>query len=469
MLGQEEQQEDSVQGIPQRIQDIRSGFRNTKVRRDTCERVLRDHYEHLRNSDLESQEYIARSLNVLNEVLKQPEHFDQKLLTDYITEVIRFVRNTGLGFEFGKVFIDRLMSFYKQAGYSLIELYLEKANFIPIDAHEHIDREKVFLEAKRYTEETNDKEGLVRVLLALTEYYTATSQYKKSISFCKECEQIIIKDDHLQQYYPTVLTNLGINYFTLFDLQQTRYYLLQAKELLEKDVSEQRERGDQFSGKRVLGTVLHYLGRDAERRGDLPGTMAYYIEGHRYQQLGTEDLDAIAFYHLRMAELLISASLIEQARDHLQKSQQMINDIVIAGTAMTQVRAAWADIYDKEGHYEKAKECIKGAIEEARQRNIHRIELRCLVKLFLLEIRYIRIHYAVFVVFQILKTWRGGELQRSGGLRLLKSTSVIPFQLSRQFYQFLARRKTPLSSIHACTCPMHLTPELQEKNHTDAY
>ncbi len=461
MLIQEQEQHNPLgQGITQKILTIQSSFRNHKDRRGAFERVLRDHYEHLRNSDSESQEYIARSLHLLNDVLKQPEHFDQKLLIGYITEVIHFVESAGLRSEFNEAFIDRIMSVYRQAGYSLINLYLVKVKFFSAYKNEHAEQEKTLLEARKYAEDFGDQEGLVRVLLSLAGYYESISHHKKSIAFCEECEKLIIRNQELKKYYPTVLKNIGINYFTLFDLQRTKYYLSQAKELLEKDMTEEHERGDEYFGKRVLGTVLHYLGRDAERRGNLQAAIAYYIAGHRYQELSSEDLGAIAFYHLRIAELLISIPLLDQARDHLQKSQQIINDTAIAHP---QVSAAWMHFYEKAGNYKKAKRCIKYAVEEARQRNTHRLELWCLLKLFLLELRHFRFHSAALVAFQILKTWHDGEFQRRGA-KPFNSVSVVLLQILRQLHRFLPGEKTSLTSIQACICPMHADTAFQENN-----
>jgi tetratricopeptide (TPR) repeat protein len=389
----------------------------------------------------------------LNEVLKQPGLFDQTLLTNYISEIIRFVRNTGLGFEFGTAFIDRIMTVYREAGYPLTELYLAKARFIPIEAHEHIERERVFLEARRYVEDVHDQEGLARILLTLSEYYTGISQYKQSIRCCQECEQLLLGNTHLLKYYPTILVNLGINYFLLLDSKKTRYYLLRAKELLEKEELRQHERGDQYFGIRILATVLHYLGRDALRRGDVHSTMEYYVQGHQYQQLGSEDLDAIAFYHLRIAELLVSASLLDYARDHLYMSQEITNKIVIAGTALEQISSAWASIYDKEGDYKSAQESMQEAIKEAKRRNIYRVEQLCLARLLLFELRHLRLLRALYVVFQILKSMRGGELRENGIFSFVRALRLVQqFQIPLHMLLGRARKEAPLL---ACTCPIH--------------
>jgi tetratricopeptide (TPR) repeat protein len=434
--------------ITQRILAIQAGFQNKEDRRNALERVVCDHYEHLRSSSSASQEYIARSLNVLNDVLKYPKQIEQKLFTHYIAEILRFVGNVGLGFEFGEAFIDRIMVVYRQCGYSLIELYLAKAKFFPIDAHEHGVREKIFFDAKKYAEEVGDYDGLISILLALTDYYTATGQYKKSINTCKKCENIIKENSVLSGYQPFILASLGVTYFTMCDPMKARRYLLMAKEMAE-NANDDDVKAEKYSINSILEWILHYLGREAERSGDLYSAMVYYVKGHQYQQLVSEDPGGIAFYHLRVAEVLIAASRLDQAREHLQKSQEIIANIVIAGSAHEQVRATWAEFYDKAGEYEKARESIKGSIKEAERRNVLPIELLCLLKLLSLEIRYRRVRRSILAAVQFLKRWRGI-------LKILRNIAFARLLFSKQLSHLFGKKISSQSSLDKCMCPMHL-------------
>lgn len=446
------------QEIEQRISRIRRGFQRANDRRVAFERVLRDHYEHLRSSETVTREYVEKSLVALHGALNQPELVEQQLLIDYIAEVVRCVGNVGLGYEFGEAFVDRAIEVYRQAEYSLTSLYLVKAHFLPFDEIEHPDRERLFLEAKHYAQEHGEQEGLARVLLEMSEYYTTTSHYQKALTACKECEHLIKANSQLQKYSSSVLANLGINYFSLLDLNHASFYLLQAYQLLTEEITAQSERGDPHFGKRVLATVLHYLGRVAEMKGELRSALQYYVEGHRYQQMAAENPDAIAFYHLRMGELLTSASLFDQAREHLEKSQEMINDIVIVGTARIQLRLAWAVIYNHEGDYRRARECIQGALDEARQKQTSRVELYCLLKLFRLEIRHMHLQRALYATYQIAKTLRDGELSRNGAFlpaRLLVSLKFV----WRSAYLFL-KDTNHKPSLQTCTCPIHQPAEV---------
>src|SRR6266849_10892988 len=138
--------------IEQKIQSIhatKAGFRQAKDRRNAFERVLRDYYDRLRTSQSPSQEDIVQSLHALYGALNTPELVDQQLLINFISVIIRFVENAGLGYAFSKAFMDKAISVYHQAGFSPIELYQEKASLLRLSQMESAEREQSLLEAKR--------------------------------------------------------------------------------------------------------------------------------------------------------------------------------------------------------------------------------------------------------------------------------------------------------------------------------
>jgi hypothetical protein len=112
------------QDVMLKIMAVKSNFRKSKDRQIAFERFLRDYYEHLHDSQNTTQEYLARSLTALHRSLDQPDLVEPELLVHYITEIVRFVGDVGLGSEFTEKFVDRAMQVYHQAGYSLTELYL---------------------------------------------------------------------------------------------------------------------------------------------------------------------------------------------------------------------------------------------------------------------------------------------------------------------------------------------------------
>ncbi len=447
--------------IEQKLQSIhatKAGFRQAKDRRNAFERVLRDYYDRLRTSQSPSQEDIAQSLHALYGALNTPELVDQQLLINFISVITRFVENAGVGYAFSKAFMDKAIRVYRQAGFSPIELYQAKADLLRLNQLESAEREQALMEAKRYAEVSGNVEKLLKVLLSCAVYYTEVSHYQKALQVCQECEQLIQRHSHLQKYKPKLLTFFGMNYTPLFKYQLAKSCLLQAKALLDADRGAEAENHDIWVSS--MDTIHHYLGRIAEGEGDVQEAMRYYVEASRYLQMFAQEPRArLAFYHLRLGELLISASLVEQARDHLLVSQEIFDAIQFASSGRLQVSLAWAALYSKEGNYARAHEYVLAAREEARNKHFPRGELWCLVKLFWLELGHFYLYRAIVTFIQALGTWRHGELRRNEGFRLfgyyLLQVLSTPFKLLKRTPHTVMGAGTLNARLNTCICPLH--------------
>src|SRR5207244_9830882 len=139
----------------------------------------RDYYEMLHASQSPTKDLIEKSLTALSGALKQ-QGLDQTLLINYIAEIIRFVENVGLGFEFGREYIDRAIDVYRRANAPLIDLYLAKAGLLGLDRLENPEQEITLLEARRYPGTTSDVEVLLSVLIRVDECYSSVSHYEKA-------------------------------------------------------------------------------------------------------------------------------------------------------------------------------------------------------------------------------------------------------------------------------------------------
>ncbi len=443
------------------IQATKADFRQARDRRNAFERVLRDYYDRLRIAQTPSQEDIAQSLHALYGALNTPELVDQQLLVNFISLITRFVENAGVGYAFSKAFMDKAIRVYQQAGFSPIELYEEKASLLRLNQLESAEREQALMEAKRYAEASGDAETLLKVLLSCAVYYTEVSHYQKALQVCQECEQLIQRHSHLQKYRPRLLAYLGMNYTPLFKYRLAESCLLQAKVLLDAE----RERLDVAENQEIrvssMDTVHHYLGRIAEAEGHVEEAMRYYVEEYQYLQLFAREPRArLAFYHLRLGELLISSSLLEQVRDHLLVSQEIFDAIQFASSGRLQVSLAWAALFGKEGNYARAREYILAAKEEARSKHFPRGELWCLVKLFWLEFGHVHLYRALVTFLQALGTWRHGELGRNERFRLFGHYAFqvlsTPFKWLRRAPHTVMGAGTFNAKLDTCHCYLHL-------------
>ncbi len=449
-------QEQAAQQLLQEIYDRQASYSSVETRKPAFESVLNERLAQLHNTNSSSQIHEDLLLPPLEQILKQPKLVKLDLLVAYMSEIVRFVENIGLGLKFVQEYLDKAIEVYEVEGYSLIDLYLTKAKYLRLDKLENPEREKALKTARKYAEEQQDKKELIKVLIALAEYYTEVSQYQESIQACHECENLIKENLKLSSiYYPIVLTNYAMNYFPLLKYDIAQEYLLQARRQLEITTSGKDDRPQE----RTIATVLHYLGRITEARGNLQDAMSFYIDGEKYQQMCPEELSASAFYHLRLGELLISANRQAEAKDHIRKSEELFLQIQFSSSGTIQTALAWASICDKEGKYGEAKRYTDKAIKEARARNFVRGELYCLVKLFWLELKHRKILSALYVFLQAMKTWRKGEIARNGGLNLvgqyLLQVLLTPIKLLLRSPHKVLGTAAFNSSISHCTCPKH--------------
>ena len=301
------------------------------------------------------------------------------------------------------------------------------------------------------------------MLLSCAVYYTEVSHYQKALQVCQECEQLIQRHSDLQKYKPKLLTFFGMNYTPLFKYQLAKSCLLQAKALLdvERDWGDEAEDHDIWVSS--MDTIHHYLGRIAEGEGHVQEAMRYYVEAYRYLQMFAQEPRArLAFYHLRLGELLISALLVEQARDHLLLSQEVFDAIQFSSSGRLQVSLAWAALYSKEGNYARAREYVLAAKEEVRNKHFPRGELWCLVKLFWLEVGHFHLYHAIVIFIQALGTWRHGELRRNEGFRLfghyLLQVLFTPFKLLKRTPHTVMGAGTLNARLTTCICPLHHAP-----------
>ena len=334
--------------IEQKIQNIgatKADFRQAKDRRNAFERVLRDYYNRLHTSQSPTQEDIAQSLRTLYGALNSPELVDQQLLINFISVITRFVENAGVGYAFSKAFMDKAIHVYRHAGFSPVELYQAKADLLRLNQLESAEREQALMEAKHCAEVSGNAETLLKVLLSCAVYYTEVSQYQKALQVCQECEQLIERHSYLQKYKPKLLTFFGMNYTPLFKYQLAKSYLMQAKAVLDAE----RDRWDEAENHDIwvssMETIHHYLGSHPRRRGTPARSDEYMLKGTAIYKCLLTSLAHVWLYHLRLAELLISASLVGQARDHLLLSQEIFDAIEFSSSGRLQVSLAWAALY----------------------------------------------------------------------------------------------------------------------------
>ncbi len=431
--------------ISEQIQDFRTQLRNSEFRAAPLEHALRDRIQQVKNKSLIDIDADAFSLlHTLDWALSQPQLIDPELLITYITELIRLMENAGAGLDF-RIVIDKALSLYEATDRPVVDLYLAKVEYLRLTDTESRQKEETLKEAAKIADKDRDR---IKVLLRQMQYYIDTSQYEQSIEVSRLCQALVEKNNELRSYLPKVYDLTGITYFYHFDYTAAREQLVQAVEI-----------GRTVSDAHTVGEASHYLGRIAMAQGDAHQAMEYFISGWQYQP---DNLADSAWYHLRMGNLLTSAGLIQQAKDHYQNAQDLFIRINYDGSALVQIELGWGDVRKAEKKYDLAERHYHQAFEFARSTGFSRGELLSLVKIFWLQL--FSLYRADQAVVTFMRGMTNTEVRRNLGARLVLSYLMdvllaLAKRLRGESFNVIGISAQFSTSIESCICPMHSKAE----------
>ena len=428
-----------VQKIYEQTRSYTVQLRDKKYRPDS-RTVLEDQIETIRKQHL--SQVVPDTYDLLHSLdwaLSHPELVQSDLLATYIAELIRLMENAGAGLDFREA-IDKVINFYQATGQSTVDLHLAKVEYLRLTDTESFEKEKSLETA---ADVAQSSEETIRVLLKFIQYYIDSSQYERAIKKCNEAINFVKNKTDIDKYSAKVFDLLGITYFYLFDYKTAKINLEKACEL-----------GTIFEDEHTLGESLHYLGRIAMDEGDFFQAMLNLIESSQHQ---TENVADIAWYHLRMGNLLTKSNLIKEACDHLAEAQELFTHIHYNGSALVQVELAWADVYKAQVDFQSAEDHIHKAIRFAKDTKFFRGELWCLVNLFWLQL--VHLHRIDKAIYTFLLAMASEEIRRNTGFRLVFSYIIkvllIPYKWLTNARYSVAGTTSLNIQLTACICPIH--------------
>lgn len=389
-------------------------------------------------------------LHTLDWALKNSYMLQPALLNAYISELIKIMENLGAGPDF-TIHIDQAISFYHEIGYPVFDLLLAKSRYLRLTEMDSLARKKALEAALKIVQEPKE---VSEALINLAIYYNDTSQYHQAIKICQQVLGLFEKENPTENK-ATALTLIGLNYFNLFEYDASKHYFeLGYQEALN------------FSDADNIATALHYLGRIEVNNGDLRKALTFFLEGQKYQD--TLDVGAHAFIELRIGELLIASGRLDQALDHLTLSRDTFGKMRFNSSGVIQAELAIADLYVAQKKYDKAETTIQKALEYTQNSKFFRGELLCFVKLFWVYFRQFHMFKASGTLIQAGLTWRGGELQRNDGLKLLikylYQVLSTPLKILRRVpHTITGGSSFNVQKVESCTCDIHFTPSGDEK------
>ncbi|GAA4964915.1 hypothetical protein [Actinoplanes utahensis] len=377
-----------------------------------------------------------------------PDVIDPELFAAFVEEFSRVSGNYGTVDDSIEQAIERVLDLQTSRGEPVTRLWIALARY----------RSMISLEDPRRLEALTTavgsapagSEAWAEAILAMVWYSIDVSLYPQALRLCAELEERLPADLFAAKYRCGALTMSGIALFTSFqDLRKAR------NDLSEALTYEAAAAGDQQI-RRWVATAYHYLGRVAEVERDYPAALSFYVRGQAIQETCPEELQALAFLQLRIAEPLIAVKAFDQARDHLQTTANLFRVSVEHSSGRLQGRLGFAFLQAAQGDVDGAFALVEEIREESRQMGFWRGELLCLGFRLSLLVRRRRLAPIPGTVLEILRTMRGGELGRNNALRLL---TRIPLLVGVALRRMSHRRATgaPAPTAVRCPCPRHAT------------
>jgi tetratricopeptide (TPR) repeat protein len=207
--------------------------------------------------------------------------------------------------------------------------------------------------------------------------------------------------------------------------------------------------------RRWVATAYHYLGRIAEVGQKYASALSFYLRGQAIQEKRPGDLQALAFLHVRIAELLIAVGLFEAARDHLNLALELFQPSANHGSGRLQAELGFATLRAAQGQLDEALDAVEASRAQARDMGFWRGELLCLGYLLALNVRGRRVRPLPRLLIDKARTLRGGEPGRNNTFRLLTKLPVVLGVAIRRVSHRARTGKAGEEPMAACFCQLH--------------
>jgi tetratricopeptide (TPR) repeat protein len=378
----------------------------------------------------------------------RPDLIDADVFAEFIDHFSRIAGNYGAveGVDVEGA-LNKVINMQEGQGRPTTRLWLAKARYRSMFSLEDTQR-KVALDAALSGANVGT-ELWAEALLAYCWYLIDVSQYGRALRLLSQLKQELPTELFADRYRCGFHTMSGVALFTSFrDLRGARQHLLKACAYEEFGRSDQQII-------RWVATAFHYLGRIAEVDKRYHEALAFYVYGEDIQEQCPEELQALAFLHLRLSEPLITLAAFDQAEHHLRLAVQYFADSAEHSSGRLQAQLGLATLSAAKGSTDDAVEAVEKIRQDARQIGFWRGELLCLGFQLSLCVRTRRFQRLPATAVHILKTMRGGELGRNNAAQLLlKIPVLLRIALRRMAYRPDLEKVTPMSG-GPCPCPLH--------------
>jgi tetratricopeptide (TPR) repeat protein len=377
----------------------------------------------------------------------RPEIIDADIFAEFVEQFSRVAGNYGAveGADVERA-LDKVIGLQQRRSQPTTRLWLAKARFRSMISLEDRERERALDAAM--SSAVIGTELWAEAILGYTWYLIDVSRYDRALRIAARLQHELPADLFARKYRCGYHTMAGVALFTSFrDLRSARAHMLQACSYEEAGRTDQQIL-------RWVATAHHYLGRIAEVDKRYREALTHYVHGQGMQEKCPEELQSLAFLHLRLSEPLIAMGTLDQAEDHLHLALQQFADSAEHSSGRLQAQLGFATLCAARGDLDNAMRAVEDTRQQARQIGFWRGELLCLGYRLSLLIRARRFGRIPDTLIDILKTIRGGELGHNNAVRLLLRVPVVLAVAVRRMAH-RTEQESVTGEADRCPCPMH--------------
>ena len=224
-------------------------------------------------------------------------------------------------------------------------------------------------------EASQNADERLRALLMMSKFLIDSSSYAKARTILDECSSLVTVADVGLSLLPDILTTRGMSYF-YGDHQAAERHFTEAIEVARKSPQVPAV------GK-AAATAYHYLGRIEAAQQHWNEALYFMI---RERQSADSSRGSEAYYHLRLAEVLLGAGIISEARYHLVQSSRLFASVQQSSTGQVQLDLVLARLELLNGNRPRAEVLLRNAVATAREHSYPRGELQGLAELLRLQV-----------------------------------------------------------------------------------
>jgi tetratricopeptide (TPR) repeat protein len=296
-----------------------------------------------------------------------------EIATDKLAELVRFSLDTilivGVGPEFSEYMefaasALQLIELIEVRGAGVSALLLRAARFQAGLGNGSPERRRLIERAVAASQSTSEK---IPALLTLARFEADLGHYRSAKRKLNACQGILPHSGH-RYGLPDFHTTSGFYYFHVSDRDRARRHFNEAIRLGRGQMHEP-------GVSQAVSTAIHFLGLIAADQGECVRAIQLFTQA---EELADPYLTGHGYYHLRVAELLLTGGRESEIRFHLQKASEIFMTTQQVSTGRAMLDGVWAIYHLRLRELDAAEELLEKALSLSRIHGGRHVELTLL-------------------------------------------------------------------------------------------